>query len=247
MRRSATRFRCSFPSSRGRIDVEAMRAAVTPRTRLALPRDPEQPDGPRASSREDAVALVRELPGSRPRSGRRGVLRLSRAGRRVSTRSPTSCAAGDDAIVLRTFSKLYGLAGLRVGYGVGPPARRRRDAEGAARVRRRALAQVAALASLADPEESARRREANRAAMPTLTAIVVAADSSRSPGAGRISSSSRSVPMPTRLAAALLRHGVAVQSGTPFGAPTSLRIGAGSPAELQRLDEALVASGLSRS
>ena len=48
-------------------------------------------------------------------------------------------------------------------------------------------------------------------------------------------------------AAALLRHGVAVQSGTPFGAPTSLRIGAGSPAELERLDAALPAAGLSRS
>ena len=39
-----------------------------------------------------------------------------------STRSPTSSRAGDDVLVLRTFSKLYGLAGLRVGYGVGPAA-----------------------------------------------------------------------------------------------------------------------------
>ena len=30
--------------------------------------------------------------------------------------------AGDDVLALRTFSKLYGLAGLRVGYGVGPTA-----------------------------------------------------------------------------------------------------------------------------
>ena len=44
-------------------------------------------------------------------------------------------------------------------------------------------------------------------------------------------------------AAALLRHGVAVQSGAPFGAPTSLRIGAGSAAELERLDAALERPG----
>ena len=44
---------------------------------------------------------------------------------------------------------------------------------------------------------------------------------------------------------ALLRHGVAVQSGVPFGAPTSLRIGAGSTAELALLDAALGSAGFS--
>ena len=44
--------------------------------------------------------------------------------------------AGRDVLVLRTFSKIYGLAGLRVGYGVGPGGRRRRDQQGAERVRR---------------------------------------------------------------------------------------------------------------
>ena len=41
------------------------------------------------------------------------------------------------------------------------------------------------------------------------------------------------------VAAALLARGVAVQSGAPFGAPTSLRIGAGSAADLALLDAAL--------
>ena len=43
------------------------------------------------------------------------------------------------------------------------------------------------------------------------------------------------------VAAALLREGVAVQSGTPFGAPTALRIGAGTSADLALLDAALAA------
>jgi histidinol-phosphate aminotransferase len=41
------------------------------------------------------------------------------------------------------------------------------------------------------------------------------------------------------LAAMLLQGGVSVQSGVPFGAPTSLRVTAGSAAQLDRLDAAL--------
>ena len=43
---------------------------------------------------------------------------------------------GHRVLVLRTFSKIYGLAGLRVGYGVGAGERDRGDRQGAARVRR---------------------------------------------------------------------------------------------------------------
>ncbi len=62
------------------------------------------------------------------------------------------------SLVLRTFSKIYGLAGLRVGYGVGAARRRRRDRQGAPAVRRDDAGQVAALASLGDAAEIARRR-----------------------------------------------------------------------------------------
>ena len=63
-------------------------------------------------------------------------------------------------VVLRTFSKIYGLAGLRVGYGIAAEdvvleigkVRRAFDISSAA--------QVAALASLGDEQELARRRAA---------------------------------------------------------------------------------------
>ena len=61
-------------------------------------------------------------------------------------------------IVLRTFSKIYGLAGLRVGYGIAPED----VVTEIAKVRRAfdvsSAAQAAALASLGDEEELARRR-----------------------------------------------------------------------------------------
>ena len=71
-------------------------------------------------------------------------------------------------LVLRTFSKIFGLAGLRVGYGIGPA-----DVITAIGKVRRAFdvtsaGQEAALASLGDDAEIARRRDANREAMALL-------------------------------------------------------------------------------
>jgi histidinol-phosphate aminotransferase len=68
-------------------------------------------------------------------------------------------------VTLRTFSKIYGLAGLRIGYGVGP-------AEVIAALERirqpfnvNSLAQIAALAALDDDEHVDRSRRANREGM----------------------------------------------------------------------------------
>lgn len=64
--------------------------------------------------------------------------------------------------VSRTFSKIYGMAGLRVGYAFGQPATldrmaRHRLANGIG-----ALAQSAALAALSDPQAMAREQQFNR-------------------------------------------------------------------------------------
>ncbi len=77
--------------------------------------------------------------------------------------------AGKDVVVSRTFSKIYGLAGLRLGYAVA-----RRDL--AERLRRQAqhlntnvLALEAALASMEDPDLVLRTRERNARARSVLT------------------------------------------------------------------------------
>jgi histidinol-phosphate aminotransferase len=72
---------------------------------------------------------------------------------------------GRNAIVLRTFSKIYGLAGLRIGYGVTTPE----IANFLNRVRPpfnvNSLAQRAALAALEDDEHVANSRAVNQAGM----------------------------------------------------------------------------------
>ena len=100
---------------------------------------------------------------------------------------------GRRVLVLRTFSKIYGLAGLRVGYGVGPP-----DVVEAVRKVRNAFdisqpAQDAALASLDDTAELERRRARHRRrarAAPRDLPRSSASASRRRPS--RTSSSSRS-------------------------------------------------------
>lgn len=72
-------------------------------------------------------------------------------------------------LVLRTFSKIYGLAGLRVGYGISDPEltgylERARHPFNVNR-----LAEVAALAALDDDEHASRTRELNAAGIDFLT------------------------------------------------------------------------------
>jgi histidinol-phosphate aminotransferase len=72
---------------------------------------------------------------------------------------------GRNAIVLRTFSKIYGLAGLRIGYGVTTPE----IANLLNRVRppfnANSIAQCAALAALSDDEHVANSRAVNQTGM----------------------------------------------------------------------------------
>ena len=96
-------------------------------------------------------------------------------------------------LVLRTFSKIFGLAGLRVGYGIG----RAEVVTAIGKVRRAfdvtSAGQEAALASLDDDGEIARRRDVNREAMAVLRRALVAPRlRARRPGRRRTSCSSGS-------------------------------------------------------
>jgi histidinol-phosphate aminotransferase len=231
----------TVPLTKGSIDLDAMRAAVTPRARVLFVATPNNPTG-RTIPRDDLIAFVRDLPDHvLPVVDEAYFDYLDPSGRLDAI--DDLVRAGDDVLALRTFSKLYGLAGLRVGYGVGPVA----VVLAMRKVQRGydvgALAQVAALASLADPDEVEKRRAANRDALAALIVLL------RARGLEALSGSATNFVLvdvgadADELAARLLRGGVSVQSGVPFGAPTSLRIGAGSAAELARLDAALDQAG----
>jgi histidinol-phosphate aminotransferase len=140
--------------------------------------------------------------------------------------------------VLRTFSKIYGLAGLRVGYLVAAAD----VCAAVARVRRpfdiTTPAQLAALASLDGADELARRRAANGEGLARLAGIL------RGHGFEPVPSVGNFVYVETGgdagvLFEQLLREGVIVRPLAGFGAPTAIRITVGTADELDFFAAAL--------
>jgi histidinol-phosphate aminotransferase len=142
-------------------------------------------------------------------------------------------------LVLRTFSKIYGLAGLRIGYAVGPS-----DVCAAMAKLRRPFdistpAQEAAIASLDDSEELSWRRRFNAEGRATLEAIL--RDHGLEPARGAVANFVMAeTPGPAEeLFEALLACGVIVRPLRGFGAPDGVRVTVGTPEELDALSEAL--------
>jgi histidinol-phosphate aminotransferase len=137
-------------------DLEAMAAAITPRTRLVLVCNPNNPTGTVVGTRQ-LTAFLDQVPGD-------CLVVLDEAYREYirDESVPDGLAlyrTYPNVAVLRTFSKAYGLAGLRVGFMIG-------HAPVAAAIRKTmlpftvsAVAQAAAVASLAAEAELLQRVE----------------------------------------------------------------------------------------
>jgi histidinol-phosphate aminotransferase len=146
---------------------------------------------------------------------------------------------GRRVAVLRTFSKIYGLAGLRVGYAVAPAA-----LVTALSKTRRAFdvtspAQIAALASLDGAEELARRRALNAEGRARLERTL--RDHGFEP-AGPAVANFLYVEVgedAQALFEELLRLGVIVRPLGGFGAPGAIRVTVGTPEENDVFAEAL--------
>jgi histidinol-phosphate aminotransferase len=219
-----------------RFDLDAVLAAITSRTKLVFIAAPNNPTGT-TNSRAELEAYFARVPPH--------VLTVVDQAYFEYIEDPDYpdaieefSKAGHNVLVLRTFSKIFGLAGLRVGYGVGPE-----DVITAIGKVRRAfdvssVGQEAALASLAETTEIAHRRAANREAMGMLDGVL------RGHGldpTGPAVANFLFVRVGDAITVyeALLRQGVIVRPLAPFGAPDALRITAGTPEEIAFLERAL--------
>jgi histidinol-phosphate aminotransferase len=149
-------------------------------------------------------------------------------------------------VVLRTFSKIYGLAGLRVGYGIAPAE----VVVATSKVRRAfdvdAVAQAAAVASLGDEDELARRRAANAAGRDELASALRAHGlEPAGPAVGNFLFVQ--VGDGSAMFERLLREGVIVRPLHGFGAPEAIRVTVGTPDEIEFFAASLghVLSGVS--
>lgn len=153
-------------------DLDAMIAAITPRTRLIFVCNPNNPTGTVVGADElerfvsavphDVLVVIDEAYVHFDRTESRG------AGIELFRRHP-------HVAVLHTFSKAYGLAGLRIGYAIAPAAVAENQRKVAVPFGVTDLAQVAALASLDAEDELATRIDDVVAQRDRLHAVLTAA------------------------------------------------------------------------
>ena len=230
-----------------RHDLDAMREEITVATRLVIVCNPNNPTST-ALPLEEIAALRRRRPAPRRRDPRRGLLRVQHA-RRTPTSRSTLLERHPNLVLLRTFSKVYGLCGLRVGFALcgseelphrgrpGPPAvllqrrragRRARGAQPPGRGR---------------PPRRAQPRRADRARGRAAPRSASSPPSRRPTSSGSTSRRATTTSPPTSSArsSGLAQRGILVRAGGALGRAGALRVTVGTEAENERFLDALAA------
>jgi histidinol-phosphate aminotransferase len=220
------------PLRRWAHDLDAMRAAVTDRTRLVFLATPNNPTGG-ANAAADVVAFARSLPPhvvfafdeayAEYALDPADLLPLVREGRHV--------------VCLRTFSKVHGLAAFRLGYAICPEPL----AGLLHRVRQpfnvNAVAQAAGVAAVADRAWVDLAVQRNRAGLAQLTDGLAELGVPPVPSEGNFllaqTGSGRAV------FSALQKLGVIVRPMDGYDLPDHLRVSVGTPEQNRRFLDAL--------
>lgn len=218
------------PLQEGVHDLPAMLAAVTPKTKVVWVCNPNNPTGT-IVTHEALDAFMQALP-----AHVLVVLDEAYAEYVVSEAYPhsrTLLQAYPNVLILRTFSKAYGLANVRLGYGVGSTA----VIEAMEHVREpfntTGIAQVAALAALEDETFLATCREKNEGGMKQLVAALQAWELDYFPAHGNfiLLHTKRDARAVTQ---ALLEQGVIVRGGHTASVryPQHIRVTIGTADEM---------------
>ncbi len=215
-------------------DLEAMLAAIAPDTRLVFIANPNNPTGTLLSNEALLFFLQRVSP--------QVLVVLDEAygeylPENLRSKSMDWLAEFPNLLVTKTFSKAYGLAGLRIGYALAHPD----VAELMNRVRQpfnvSSLGLVAAAAALDDDDFIARGYAANRLGMAQLTQGL------RNLGIEFIPSEANflacRIGNASMVYQRLLAQGVIVRPIAAYGMPEFLRVSVGLAAENERFLQAL--------
>lgn len=217
-------------------DLEAMLAKVDASTRLVFLANPNNPTGTAIKS-ADLQRFVEALP-------QRVILVLDEAYYEYARdfdwypNAVKWVNEGRNVVILRTFSKAYGLAGLRVGYGIMRPE----VAQWLERTREpfnvNMLAQAAAVAALNDTEFLELTINTNRQGLATIGDALVALGLEYVPSYGNFLFIN--VGFDGKAAAEmLLKMGVIVRYSPHFKGPTWIRVTVGTADENARFLESL--------
>lgn len=219
-------------------DLPAMLKAITSRTRLVFVANPNNPTGTFLPAKE-IEAFIEQVPSN-------VVVVIDEAYNEFLTPEQQYDAIAwvrkyPNVIVSRSFSKAYGLAGLRIGYGVA----QNNITDLLNRIRQpfnvNSLAQAAAIAALADVEFLKKCYELNRAGYAQLTAAFEQMGLHYLPSSGNfvLVKVGDDVDAGAKVNLELLKAGVIVRPVGNYGLPEWLRISIGLPEENQAFIEAL--------
>lgn len=212
-------------------DLDAMLAALTPETRLVAVCNPNNPTGTIVSP-EQIDAFLDNLPDQVLAVFDEAYFELMPDDKKPDLIAKIN-AGRENLIVLRTFSKAYGLAGLRIGYAVGHNTL----IETLNHVRQpfnvNAMAQAAALAALDDGDHLVRTRDM------VFQGLEFFAETLPSLGIEFVPSFANFILVKTgrgrEVFAALQKQKVIVRPMAGYGLPDWIRITIGTPEQNQRV------------
>lgn len=219
------------PLQEYRTDLAGILRAVTPRTKLIFLNNPHNPTGTvfYRQEWEDFLAFLPE----------RVVVVVDEAYFEFVTdpRVPTALAYLQEdrpLLGLRTFSKAYGLAGIRLGYAYGPAALLSYLDRIRSPFNVNSLAQAAGVAALEDEEFLARTRQIVQEGLAYLGAAFSELGLEYLPSQANFLLVNLRRPA-APVYEALLRRGVIVRPMTSYDFPEYIRVNAGLPEENRRL------------
>ncbi|OPA81455.1 histidinol-phosphate transaminase [Paenibacillus selenitireducens] len=220
----------------GKHDLPGMLARITEKTKVIWVCNPNNPTGT-IVSKDELVAFLDQVP--------KHVLVVLDEAYCEYVKDPsfpdglTLLPHYNNLITLRTFSKIYGLASLRIGYGIGDPAVIKLINQVREPFNTSRMAQAAALAAIDDQEFIDKCREANAAGIQYLEREFTRLGLTSFPAHGNF------VMFDTKRDAAavfneLMRKGVITRAGHKLY-PTYIRVTVGSQAENTKFIQALEA------
>lgn len=216
-------------------DLKAMLEAVTDKTKVIFICNPNNPTGTMVS-KEQIDKFLDQVP-----DNILVVLDEAYAEYVEDKKYPDSVQyvkSGKNVIVLRTFSKIYALSGLRIGYGIAS----KEIIELINRVREpfnvNSMAQTAALASLKDKEHLENSFKANSEGKQYLYKEFEKMGLNYVPTQTNFIFVDIGVDCKEAFQA-LMKKGVIIRTGDIFGEPTFIRVTIGKPEENERFIKAL--------
>jgi histidinol-phosphate aminotransferase len=224
----------TVPAKKHGHDLPAMLKAITPQTRIVFVANPNNPTGTLAP-REDVIHFVNQVPDD--------VLLVMDEAYIEFLDDPVDLiplirlGARKNLLLMRTFSKIYGLAGLRIGYGIASTEL----AAALEKIRQpfnvNLLSQVAALAALDDAAHVRKTRENNFGGLEFFTKAF------RELKLEYVPSSANFILVRVgdgqKVFNAMQKLGVITRPMAGYQLPEWIRISIGTPAENQRSLDAL--------